>query len=114
MPDQERVIHIRQPYFDLIQAGTKTIEVRVGYPGMRKIQTGETLVFTSGDTTCRTKVVKVSEYSSFEEMLDTEDNHAIGSEGMTRDELLAVCRDIYPPEKEKLGVLAIHIELVRP
>ncbi|GAA1880262.1 hypothetical protein GCM10009753_04520 [Streptantibioticus ferralitis] len=44
-------------------------------------------------------------------MLDAEDNQAIGSEGMTRDELVDACREIYPPEKEALGVLAIHLQL---
>ncbi|MFF3115331.1 ASCH domain-containing protein [Kitasatospora sp. NPDC057904] len=35
MPVQERVIQIRRPYLNLIADGTKTIEVRVGYPSMR-------------------------------------------------------------------------------
>ncbi|MFE4977887.1 ASCH domain-containing protein [Kitasatospora sp. NPDC056651] len=111
MPDQDRVIHIRRPYLDLITAGTKTIEVRVGYPSMRRIRPGQTLVFTSEDARCRTQVVTVAEYPTFEAMLDAEDNEAIGSEGMTRTQLLTACRDIYPPDKEQLGVLAIHLRL---
>ncbi|MFF2079243.1 ASCH domain-containing protein [Kitasatospora sp. NPDC058162] len=111
MPEHDRVIQIRRPYLDLIVDGTKTIEVRVGYPSMRRIHPGQALVFESADTRCRTQVVKVAEYESFEEMLDAEDNEAIGSEGMDRLELLAACREIYPPEKEALGVLAIHLRL---
>ncbi|WP_371515295.1 ASCH domain-containing protein [Kitasatospora sp. NBC_01300] len=111
MPDQERVIRIRRPYLDLIAAGTKTIEVRVGYPGMRKIHPGQLLVFESGDARYRTRVTEVVEYPSFDEMLDAEDLEAIGSEGMSRAELLAACREIYPLEKERLGVLAIHLRL---
>ncbi|GAA1956318.1 ASCH domain-containing protein [Kitasatospora viridis] len=114
MPEQDRVIRIRRPYLDLIADGTKTIEVRVGYPSMRRIYAGQVLVFESGGTRCRTEVVKVTEYESFEEMLDAEDNEAIGSEGMTQGELLAACRDIYPPEKEALGVLAIHLRRISP
>ncbi|MFJ5559680.1 hypothetical protein ACIQCD_20295 [Streptomyces sp. NPDC093250] len=52
----------------------------------------------------------MNEYESFEEMLNAEDTTAIGEAGTTRDQLLAVCRDIYPPEKEALGVFAIHLE----
>ncbi|MFJ4191902.1 ASCH domain-containing protein [Kitasatospora sp. NPDC089509] len=111
MPEQPRVIQIRRPYLDLIATGTKTIEVRVGYPSMRRIQPGQTLLFESGDARCRTRVLKVEEYPTFEAMLDTEDNEAIGSEGMNRTELLAACREIYPPQKEALGVLAIHLRL---
>ncbi|AEW95615.1 MULTISPECIES: ASCH domain-containing protein [Streptomycetaceae] len=104
----ERRINIRKPYFDLIKNGVKTVEVRVGYPGMRKIAAGQVLVFRSGDESCRTEVVKVVEYPSFEAMADAEDIAAIGGD-MGRGELLAACRDIYPPEKEALGVLAIHL-----
>ncbi|RGD56734.1 ASCH domain-containing protein [Kitasatospora xanthocidica] len=111
MPDQERVIRIRRPSLDLIAAGTKTIEVRVGYPSMRRIHPGQTLVFESGDTHCRTLVTGVTEYPDFDAMLDTEDPEAIGSEGMSRTELLTACREIHPPEKEQLGVLAIHLRL---
>ncbi|MGA5821937.1 ASCH domain-containing protein [Kitasatospora sp. NPDC094028] len=111
MPEQDRVIHIRRPYLDLIAGGTKTIEVRVGYPSMRRIRAGQTLVFESGGARCRTQVVEVAEYPTFEALLDAEDMDAIGSEGMSRTELLAACREIYPPEKEQLGVLAIHLRL---
>ncbi|MEU3751482.1 ASCH domain-containing protein [Streptomyces olivoreticuli] len=110
-PD-ERVINIRKPYLELIAEGRKTIEVRVGYPSMRKLTPGQMLRFTSGDTSVRTRVTKVNQYPSFEAMLDAEDNATIGSEGMTRDDLLCVCRNIYPPEKEALGVLAIHLQLL--
>ncbi|MEV7941918.1 ASCH domain-containing protein [Kitasatospora sp. NPDC088264] len=111
MPEQDRVIQIRRPYLDLIARGTKTIEVRVGYPSMRRIRPGQLLVFESGDICCSTRVIKVAEYDSFEAMLDAEDNEAIGSEGMNRAELLTACREIYPPQKEALGVLAIHLRL---
>lgn len=111
MSDQERVIQIRRPYLDLIAKGAKTIEVRVGYPSMRKIRPGQTLVFASGDALCRTEVTAVAEYPTFDAMLDAEPLEAIGSEGMSRAELLAACRDIYPPEKERLGVLAIRLRV---
>lgn len=109
-PLGEHSLNIRKPYFDLISQGIKTIEVRVGYPKIRKITTGDLLRFTSGDAAMRTRVTHIAEYASFEEMLDAEDDAAIGAESMTHDELLTVIRDIYPPEKEALGVFAIHIE----
>lgn len=56
----------------------------------------------------------MTEYPSFEEMLDREDARSIGGNlGESRENLLAVIRSIYPPEKERLGVLAIEIELAR-
>lgn len=47
-------------------------------------------------------------------MFDSEDARSIGGDlGENREGLLAVIREIYPPEKERLGVLAIEVEVVR-
>ena len=108
---EKRELNIRLPYLELIADGTKTVEVRVGYPRMRAIRAGQELTFVSGARRVPTRVVRVSEYESFEAMLDHEDPRSIGGDlGENRDELLAVIRSIYPPEKERLGVLAIEIE----
>ena len=106
-------MNIRLPYLRLIANGVKTVEVRVGYPRMRKIRAGDLLTFVSGGERLPTRVRRVTEYQSFGAMLDHEDARSIGGElGDSRDDLLAVIRDIYPPEKERLGVLAIEVELI--
>lgn len=109
MPSHQ--LSLRKPYLKLIADGIKTVEVRVGYPKIRRIQIGHELTFASGEDTVVTRVKRVTEYDSFETLLDHEDAVAIGGDlGESRDDLLAVIREIYPPEKEKLGVLAIQIE----
>jgi ASC-1-like (ASCH) protein len=106
-------LNLRKPYLKLIADSIKTVEVRVGYPKMRRIQAGHELTFISGDDSVATRVKRVTEYDSFEALLDHEDAVAIGGDlGESRDEPLSVIREIYPPEKEKLGVLAIQIERV--
>ncbi|MEQ4720958.1 ASCH domain-containing protein [Nonomuraea sp. B19D2] len=110
-----RELRIRKPYFDLIASGIKTVEVRVAYASMRKIQPGQNLDFVCGEERLPTRIVRVSRYTSFEEMLEQEDPIAIGGDlGKNPQELLAVIRSIYPPEKERLGVLAIGVEKVIP
>jgi ASC-1-like (ASCH) protein len=107
----KRELNIRMPYLELIANGTKTVEVRVGYPRMRAIQAGQELTFVSGDRRVPTWVRRVTEYPSFDAMLDHEDPRSIGGDlGEDRGELLAVIKTIYPPEKERLGVLAIEVE----
>jgi ASC-1-like (ASCH) protein len=107
----KRELNIRLPYLELIAAGTKTIEVRVGYPRMRAIQAGQELTFVSGDRRVPTLVKRVTEYPSFDAMLKHENPRSIGGDlGENPGELLAVIRSIYPPEKERLGVLAIEVE----
>ena len=106
-----RELHIREPYWQLIADGVKTVEVRVGYPSMRRITAGRELTFVAGDQRLLTRVKRVTEYPSFEAMLEHEDPTAIGGElGRSKDDLLQVIRNIYPPEKERLGVLAIEVE----
>ncbi len=110
----KREINIRRQYLKLITEGIKTVEVRVGYRSMRAIEPGQELTFVSGDQRVPTTVRRVTEYRSFEDMLDHEDARSIGGDiGESQDDLLAVIRSIYPPEKERLGVLAIEIELAR-
>ncbi|MCD9146029.1 ASCH domain-containing protein [Streptomyces albireticuli] len=108
----EHTLNIRKPYFDLIASGAKTIEVRVGYPKIRKIAAGDLLRISCGDDTQTRRVAEVKEYESFKAMLDAEDAAAIGGPDMTHDQLTAAIRDIYPPEKEALGVFALHLAQV--
>ncbi|MFI2078520.1 ASCH domain-containing protein [Streptomyces triculaminicus] len=105
----EHSLNIRKPYFDLIASGAKTIEVRVGYPKIRKIAAGDLLRINCGDDSLTARITQVKEYDSFEAMLDTEDPAAIGGPDMTHDQLVTAIRDIYPPEKEALGVFALHL-----
>ncbi|WP_030420186.1 MULTISPECIES: ASCH domain-containing protein [unclassified Streptomyces] len=105
----EHSLTIRKPYFDLIASGAKTIEVRVGYPKIRRIGAGDTLRIACGDESLITRVDAVREYGSFQAMLDAEDPAAIGGPDMSHDQLVAAIRDIYPPEKEALGVFALHL-----
>ncbi|GLF97712.1 ASCH domain-containing protein [Streptomyces yaizuensis] len=109
---RDHSLTIRKPYFDLIASGAKTTEVRVGYPKIRRIAAGDTLTIIYADESVTTRITAVNEYESFAAMLDTEDPSAIGGPDMTHDQLVAAIRAIYPPEKEALGVFALHLALV--
>ncbi|NVI86724.1 ASCH domain-containing protein [Actinomadura sp. BRA 177] len=100
-------------YFDLVAAGRKTIEIRVQYPKLRKLEAGDHIRFICGRDDVLTQVKRVARYSSFEEMLDSEDPVNVNPDS-PRDQQLANIRRIYGPEKEALGVLAIEISLVGP
>ncbi|MEU9565090.1 ASCH domain-containing protein [Streptomyces sp. NPDC048161] len=109
----EHSLNIRKPYFDLIASGAKTIEVRVGYSRIRRITAGDTLRITCGNESLTTRVTAVQEYESFKAMPDAEDPAAIGGPDMGRSRLVAAIRDIHPPEKEALGVFALHLTLAQ-
>ena len=99
-------IRIRPQYLATILDGRKTIEVRVAYPHLAGMAAGDTVTFNGEHTY---QVAQVARYPSFEALLDGEDPKRIAPELAGREPLMRVLREIYPPEKESLGVLAIHL-----
>ncbi|GAA2514759.1 ASCH domain-containing protein [Streptomyces longisporus] len=106
-----RELNLYRQYFDLVAAGTKTIEVRVKYPHLADLAAGDTIRFRikGTDETCEVNVKRVAEYPDFEALLDGEGPANINPTA-TREQQLANIRTIYPPEKEALGALAIQIQ----
>jgi ASC-1-like (ASCH) protein len=100
-----RGITIYKRYFDLIASGEKTIEVRVAYSSMRRISEGQLLRFDCRDEECLTRVRRIANYKSFDEMFDHEDAVKVNPHA-SRSEQLAEIRKIFPPSKEALGVIA--------
>jgi len=104
---------IYKRYFDLIATGRKTTEIRVNDSSRRKITEGSLIRFRCRQEEVLTRVIRVARYASFEEMFDHESVVSVNPTA-TRQEQLANIRQIYPPEREALGVVAIGIELVDP
>ena len=100
-----KVLWVREPYLSQILAGRKTIEVRVGYKNIRRLQPGDRLKLNDRHVA---RVARIGRYASFEELLDREDAAAIAPD-LTAQDLLAALRDLYPPGKEALGVVALEI-----
>ncbi|MFH9942780.1 ASCH domain-containing protein [Streptomyces murinus] len=113
MPDASarvRELNLYRQYFDLVAAGTKTVEVRVK-PHLADLAAGDIVRFRAKgtDETCDVRVKRVTEYPDFEALLDGEDPAGVNPTA-DRGRQLADIRAIYPPEKEALGALAIEIK----
>jgi ASC-1-like (ASCH) protein len=104
---------IYKRYFDLIATGRKTTEIRVNDSSRRKIEQGSLIRFRCQGDQILTRVTRVTRYGTFDEMFDHEEVASVNPLA-TRDEQLANIRQIYPPEREALGVVALGIELVDP
>lgn len=104
---------LHQRYFDLIVTGRKTTEIRVNDARREKIEVGSLIRFHCQGDQVLTRVTRVARYRSFEEMFDHESVASVNPLA-TRTEQLTAIRQIYPPEREALGVVAIGIELVAP
>lgn len=106
-----RELNLYRKYFDLVVAGTKTIEVRVKYAYLEDLAAGDTIRFRikGTDETCEVSVLRVTEYNTFEALLDGE-GPANVNPSASRDQQLTNIRTIYGPDKERLGALAIEVE----
>jgi len=104
-----KTLWVREPYLDQILAGRKTIEVRVGYDNIRRLQPGDRLRLNDEHLAT---IRRVGRYAGFEEMLAHEDPAAIAPD-LPPDELLDAIREIYPLDKEALGAVALELALHR-
>jgi ASC-1-like (ASCH) protein len=97
-------LNIRAEYLGMILDGRKTIEVRVAYPRFAEMAAGDTVRFNGEH---EYGVARVARYPSFPALVEAEDPRRMYPTDPAN--LLAVLREIYPPDKEALGVLAIHL-----
>ncbi|GAA2619299.1 ASCH domain-containing protein [Streptomyces axinellae] len=108
-------LNLYRPYFNLVAAGEKSTEVRVKYPRLADLAAGDVirLRIKGTEETVDVRVTRVNEYPTFEALLDGEGPATVNPTS-SREEQLANIRNIYGPEKEALGALAIGIELLTP
>ncbi|MFZ5916584.1 MAG: ASCH domain-containing protein [Chloroflexota bacterium] len=104
---RSKTLWIREPYVQQILAGRKTVEVRVAYTNVARLQVGDRLLLNDRHPCV---IVRTGHYATFEELLAHENPAAIAP-GLPAHELLAAMRAIYPPDKEALGVVALEIKL---
>ncbi|MGH3937370.1 MAG: ASCH domain-containing protein [Pseudonocardiaceae bacterium] len=104
---------IYKRYFDLIATGRKTTEIRVNDSSRKKIKEDSLIRFRCQGDEVLTRVTRVARYATFDEMFAHESVASVNPLA-TRYEQLANIRQIYPPEREALGVVAIGIELIDP
>ncbi|MEU2942425.1 ASCH domain-containing protein [Nocardiopsis alba] len=102
---------IYKRYFDLIASGEKTTEIRINDSSRQRLKEGDLLRFKCRDEEVLTRITRIARYRDFDEMFDHEPVSSVNPTASREDQLRNV-REIYPPEREALGVMAIGIELV--
>ncbi len=102
---RSKTLWIKDEYLQLVLAGRKTVEVRVGYSSIRRLQVGDQLLLNDQHPFV---IRRIGCYASFEELLAHEDAASIAPD-VPAEELLERMWAIYPLEKESLGVIALEI-----
>jgi ASC-1-like (ASCH) protein len=101
-----KTLWIKDEYLQQILSGRKTVEVRVAYSNIARLQPGDVLLLNDQH---RYVITDIRRYPNFEAMVAAENPRAIAPDLTGRQALLEVCRAIYPSEKEALGVVALEV-----
>ena len=103
-----RAMRVKKRFFDLIRSCEKTLEIRVGYDSINRIQTGERIRLVTHTGSLDVKVVAIRRYKTFEEMLAVESYECIVPDARSLKEVKTLLRQIYSPSKEGLGVIVLE------
>lgn len=100
-----KTLWIHDEYLEQVLKGHKTIEVRVAYDNIARLQVGDRLLLNERHPF---RIRRVARYTGFDELLAREKPTSIAPE-LTREELATALRALYPPDKESLGVIALEV-----
>lgn len=105
-------MRIKRPYYNAIMAGQKTLEVRVGYDSIKRYRAEELINLETSQVSGVVKIKAVRVYRSFDDTLAAEPWERIVPDAADEATALRRLKEIYPPNKEKLGVYVFEIEPV--
>jgi len=103
---RSKILWIQEEYLQQILDGRKTIEVRVAYSNITRLQPGDMLLLNEYH---RYTITRIGHYPNFEDLLQHESAATIAPH-IDPENLLSKIREIYPKEKEALGVVALEIK----
>jgi ASC-1-like (ASCH) protein/GNAT superfamily N-acetyltransferase len=103
-----RNLRIQNRYLSMIKRKQKTLEIRVAYDHIKKIKPGDRIKLVSDSDQTIRRVRDVRHYPRLDRMLEHED---VGQAlpGLEASEALQRLREIYPPDKEKLGIVVLDL-----
>ena len=101
-------LRIQDRFLKMITSGRKSLEIRVGYAHIKTIKPGASIRFIANAGQMLCSVADVRSYRSLDSMIKHEDVRK-ALPGLAEDEALAQLRRIYPPEKERLGIVVLEL-----
>src|SRR5207248_656155 len=105
-----RVLRFKQDRLTAVRQGVKSLEVRVGYKEAQAINPGEYIKLASRSDEHIVRIKDVRRYETLKQALEHEDYQKILPD-TSRDEVLRILQDIYPPERETLGVVVLEARM---
>jgi ASC-1-like (ASCH) protein len=102
---------IKQPWFDLINSGKKTVEGRLNRGAFSRIRVGDQITWVHKNLKCRTTVQSIHHYPSFKQMIEEEGIQNILPNIDSVDQGVDLYHQYYSPKDESNGVVAIGLSV---
>ena len=100
---------LKQPYYEYIRSGYKTIELRLYDSKRQLIRPGDEIVFQNGDMTNTVVVKGLVRAENFESLFDIIDVKKTGLE--TKERAIDIMEEFYDKDAQaKFGVVGIVVE----
>ena len=100
---------LKQPYFDLIKNGKKTIELRLYDAKRQQIAPGDEIIFQNGDKSNTVVVMGLVRARSFASLFDIIDVKKTGLE--EREKAISIMEQFYDQDAQnKFGVVGIVVK----
>ncbi len=106
-------LKIKGKYFNFLDNGSKDIEVRVGYSMIKKIKVGDYIQFMERGN-AKFQVVEVKIFKSFADLFDSIPVKRVLPDITDKAKAIRILEDIYPKDREALGVYAIYLKKYIP
>jgi ASC-1-like (ASCH) protein len=108
--NNEYTVTIKQPWFDLIKSGKKTIEGRLNSGLFARLKINDVIIWLHQNMRLKVKIIDIRKYDSFHSMLKKEGLDRVLPNTTNIDDGVKLYRQYYSEEKERNGVLAIEFE----
>lgn len=113
-PEQSKVIevHVRDFYFNSIEDGSKTLELRVAYANFKDIKKGDIIEFKTKTKSLRVRVLATRAHHTLESVLETEDVSKIAPK-IDKDNMRQIAEGIFRADDvERKGLIVIEFEKI--
>lgn len=104
-----RNMRVQPRFINLIRSQRKTLEVRVGYKSINRIQVGERITLISHESSLDICVKDIRRYASIEDLLAHELWEKIAPDLNSKEAVERLLKTIYLPDKVKLGMVVLDI-----
>jgi len=103
-----RSLRIQDQYLSMVKTGQKLLEIRVAYEHIKKIKRGDQIQLVSNSGQVVRRIYDVRRYQSLDHMAASEDIETI-LPGLEPEVALRRLHEIYPPQKERLGIVVLDL-----